>query len=92
MSQRASEAQASETLDKEIAKAMSEPWIAMRSGITLIAFVSLAFAVFMTWQLYPTEGLGRAILFGLASAVAIWVIFGMSLSFNIFVRRRRGGS
>jgi hypothetical protein len=37
--------------------------------------MSLAFGAFMVWQLYPTEGVGRAIMWGLASTVAVWVIF-----------------
>jgi hypothetical protein len=82
MSRRESEAQ-----DKEIAKAMSEPWIAMRSGITMIVIMSLLFAAFMVWQLYPSEGWGRAIMWGLASGVAVWAIFLLGLGFNKLVRR-----
>lgn len=70
---------------------LSEPWINRRSGFTVMGVLSLALAVFMTWQLYPTEGFGRAVLWGLAFAVAIWVIFGVSLIFNTWVRGRRQG-
>ena len=82
MSRKESEAQ-----DREIAKAMSEPWLAMRSGIVTIVMLSVGFGVFMAWQLYPTEGVGRAILWGFASAAAVWIVFLLGLGFNKLVRR-----
>lgn len=82
MSRKESEAQ-----DREIAKAMSEPWLDMRSGINMIVIVSLAFGAFMVWQLYPTEGVGRAIMWGLASTAAVWGVFLIGLGFNKLFRR-----
>ncbi|MCB8966094.1 MAG: hypothetical protein H6660_04290 [Ardenticatenaceae bacterium] len=76
----------------EVKIPLNEPWISRRNGFTTIGLLSLVLAVFMAWQLYPTEGLGRAIMFGLGFAVAIWVIFMVSLSFNTWVRRRKGDS
>ncbi len=78
---------ASKEQDAEIAKAMSEPWIAPRSGMTLILMLGLGFAAFMTWQLYPTEGVWRAMMWGVGSAVAIWLVFFLALGFNKLVRR-----
>jgi len=66
-----------------------EPWISQRNGFVYIGLLSLALAVFMGWQLYPTEGLGRAVLWGLGFAAAIWAVFGVSLAFNHWMRRRR---
>ncbi len=66
-----------------------EPWIKKRNGIIYIGVLSLALAIFMGWQLYPTEGLGRAILFGIGFAIAIWLVFGVSLAFGEWMRGRR---
>ncbi|MCA9926701.1 MAG: hypothetical protein KC419_06300 [Anaerolineales bacterium] len=66
-----------------------EPWIKKRNGFLYIGLLSVALAVFTGWQLYPTEGLGRAILWGLGFAAAIWAIFGVSLAFNQWTRGRR---
>ncbi len=68
-----------------------EPWIQKRNGFIYIGVLSLVLAVFMGWQLYPTEGIGRAILWGLGFAVAIWVVFGVSLAFGEWMRGRRQG-
>lgn len=67
----------------------ADPWISRRKGFVTMGLLSLALAIFMGWQLYPTEGLGRAILWGLGFAVAIWAVFGASLGFNHWVRGRR---
>ncbi|MBK8987224.1 MAG: hypothetical protein IPM39_14280 [Chloroflexi bacterium] len=85
--QREQQRQADEKMDAEIRQAMSEPWIQQRSGLILMALLSLGFAVFMAWQLYPTEGLGRSLLWGLGSAAALWVIFLLAFGFNKLVRR-----
>ena len=78
---------ADEQIDAEIRQAMSEPWIQQRSGLIMMVLLSLGFAVFMAWQLYPTEGLGRSLLWGLGSAAALWVIFLLAFGFNKLVRR-----
>lgn len=79
--------QADEKMDAEIRQAMSEPWIQQRSGLMMMALLSLAFAAFMIWQLYPTEGVWRSIMWGLGSAVVLWLIFLLGLGFNKLVRR-----
>ena len=66
-----------------------EPWIKKRNGYIYMGLLSLVLAVFMGWQLYPTEGLGRAIMFGFGFAVAIGLIFGVSLTFGEWMRGRR---
>lgn len=73
--------------DAEIAEALSKPWIAKQSGLMMMGALSLVFALFMIWQLYPTEGVGRSILWGLGSAVSLWLIFFLGLGFNKLVRR-----
>ncbi len=73
--------------DAEIEAALNKPWLNQRSGITMMLLLSLGFAAFLTWQLYPTEGFGRALMWGLISAAALWVIFLLSLGFTKLVRR-----
>ena len=85
--QKEKQRRADEQMDAEIRKAMSEPWIAKRSGLSMMALLSVAFAAFMIWQLYPTEGTWRAIMWGLGSAVVLWLIFLLALGFNKLVRR-----
>lgn len=53
-----------------------------------MAVVSLMLAAFMTWQLQESEGLGRAILWGLGFGAAIWLVFLGSLAFNRWLRGR----
>ena len=76
-----------EAQDAEIRKALSEPWIQHRSRLMMMGLLGLGIALFMIWQLYPTEGLGRSIMWGLASATAVWVVFLLSFGFNKMVRR-----
>ena len=73
--------------DAEIREALNEPWLAKRSGVMMMGVLSVGFALFMIWQLYPTEGVGRSILWGLGSGVALWLIFFLGLGFNKLVRR-----
>ena len=70
-------------------KLTGEPWIGRNSGFTVIGLLSVAMCVFMAWQLFPTEGLLRSILWGLGFGAAIWVVFGLSLAFNTLVRGKR---
>lgn len=73
--------------DAEIKKAMEEPLLEQKSGLLMIGLLSAAFAVFMIWQLVPSEGWVSAILWGLGSAAAIWVVFLLAFGFNKLVRR-----
>lgn len=67
----------------------AEPWLSKRAGLTIMILFSVGFAAFVAWQLAPSEGTGRAILWGSGFAVATWVIFGLALAFNTWVRRQR---
>ncbi len=72
---------------KKVAPATNEPWIAKRTGFLIITLMSLGFAIFVTWQLFPTEG-STGILWGLGIGLSLWVIFLLSLGFNKLVRRK----
>lgn len=67
----------------------NEPWIGQRSGMRYMSLLSIVLAIFMIWQLWPSEGPLRSILWGLGFGAAIWAVFGFSLAFNTYVRRRR---
>ena len=67
-----------------------EPWLSKRTGLRVVTILSLGLAVFITWQLQPTEGLGGALLWGLAFGGSIWVVFFLSYTFNTWARKRRG--
>lgn len=73
--------------DAEIEATLNKPWLNQRSGITMMLLLSLGFAAYLAWQLYPTEGLGSALMWGIGSAVALWLIFLLFLGFNKLVRR-----
>jgi hypothetical protein len=68
--------------------AVNEPWLSQSTGLRTMAVVSLMLAAFMAWQLQESEGLGRAILWGLGFGGAIWLVFLGSLAFNRWLRRR----
>lgn len=63
----------------------NDPWIEKRTGITLIAMVSVAMALFVIWQLYPVMGL-ESILWGIGFSGGIWAVFGLSYLFNTRMR------
>lgn len=63
----------------------NDPWIEKRTGITLIAMVSVALALFVIWQLYPVMGL-ESILWGIGFSGGIWAVFGLSYLFNTRMR------
>jgi hypothetical protein len=68
---------------------LNEPWLSKRTGLIIMAVLSLGIAAFMAWNLAPSEGIFRAVLWGLGFAAAIWGIFGLSFAFNTWMRRRR---
>jgi hypothetical protein len=65
----------------------NEPWIKTKTGLWTIGIVSLALAVFTGWQLYPSLGFWKSLLWGAGSAAALWLVFGMSYLVNVNVRR-----
>lgn len=74
-------------MDAEIRAAMNQPWIKMRSGMIMIAIVSIFMAVFTAWQLWPSMEWWRAIGWGLIFGGAIWLIFFGGILLNRFLRR-----
>ena len=72
---------------KKIPPNINDPWIAKRTGFMIITLMSLGFTIFVSWQLYPTEGF-TGILWGLGIGISLWLVFLLSLGFNKLVRRK----
>lgn len=69
-------------------KDINDPWIPLRAGLIMMAVLSLAFAGYIAWQVYPTEGLLNSILYGLLFGGSLWVVFLGFTLFNRFFRRK----
>lgn len=68
---------------------LNEPWIGRQSGLLVVGLFSIAFAGFVAWQLSAGLGWFEAILWGLGFGLAMWAVFGLSLAFNTWLRKRR---
>lgn len=66
-----------------------DPWIPGRTGVLIIAGISIVVAIFTGYNIYKMGGLGPAILWGLGSAAGLWVLFGALYLFNLLFRSRR---
>jgi hypothetical protein len=66
-----------------------DPWISGRTGVLIIAVLSVAMAIFMGINIYKMGGIGPAILWGLGSAVVVWILFGALYLFNLLFRTKR---
>lgn len=60
----------------------------MRSGILAVTAVSVSLALWVAWNALPTEGLLRAVLWGLGFGGSIWLIFFGAMYLNKFFRRK----
>jgi len=65
-----------------------EPWISSRTGLAIIAALSVAIAFFTGKTIYPIQGMMSAVLWGLGSAVGLWVFFGAAYLFNRILHGR----
>ncbi len=63
-----------------------KPWLAMKTGVIIIAITSVAMAVLTAWQAIPVKGFLPGILWGLLFGGLIWVIFLGLVFFNRFIR------
>jgi len=66
---------------------VSGPWIGMRTGLIIMAIVSLGMAVLTAIQAIPQKGTLQGILWGLFFGGLIWVIFFGFYFFNRWLRR-----
>jgi hypothetical protein len=65
-----------------------DPWIKGRTGVLIIAVLSVILAIFTGVNVYKMLGLGQAILWGIGSAVGLWIMFGGLYLFNRLFRAR----
>ena len=70
-------------------KRTSGPWLSRQTGLKAIGALSLGLAAFVTWQLYPSEGLAGSMVWGLGFGAALWLVFFGSLAFNTWIRGNR---
>jgi hypothetical protein len=75
------------SIDQEIRKSLSQPWISMRSGVKIIAITSVIMAVLTAWQVVPSKGWLEGILWGLLFGGLIWAVFFGNILINRFLRR-----
>ena len=59
------------------------PWISIKSGLWVIAVVSIAMAVLVGYEVIPSKGWYQGILYGLLFGAMIWAVF---LIMQIFFR------
>ena len=65
-----------------------EPWIQWKTGILIIAVLSIGVGVYTGYFIYKELGIGQAILWGIGSAIGLWVLFGGLYLFNRLFRGR----
>lgn len=73
--------------DQDLEKKITQPWISMRRGITIIAFASVAMAILTASQVIPSRGWLEGILWGLLFGGLVWAIFFGNLFINKLLRR-----
>jgi hypothetical protein len=88
MAKRKKRSQSRRQAEQKPVPSLNEPWLGKRTGLIIMIVFTVAFAAFITWQLAPTEGTGRAILWGLGFGAGTWAVFGLALAFNTWIRRR----
>lgn len=69
---------------------VTEPWLSKRTGLIVMALISLGLAVMVGWQVYPALGLGEALLWAAGFGVSVWVVFVAFYFFNTWIRGRSG--
>jgi polyferredoxin len=75
--------------EEEIKKEMKigEPWIQMNTGMKVIAILSIVMAIYITWNLTPSEGFWMALVWGVGFGASLWAIFLGGLLINKIFRR-----
>ena len=67
-------------------QSMTSPWISMRTGLRVVALASIGMAVLTAWQVIPSMGWGKGILWGLIFGAMLWAVFGLMQLFYRFMR------
>jgi uncharacterized membrane-anchored protein len=65
------------------------PWISMRSGLIVMAVVSLGLAIWTAYQTSLTNvSLINSILWGIVFGGSLWLVFFGFILFNRFLRKK----
>ena len=75
------------TYEPQNKPAINDPWISKRTGIIVVAVISVILMVFMGYTLIPALGLVEGALWTLGFVASIWIVFGGFYAFNKFVRK-----
>ncbi len=67
----------------------SGPWLSRRSGMIGMTAVSLTLMGWTAWQIHSFKPWAESILWGLGFGIAIWLVFGLTYTFNRWVRRKK---
>jgi hypothetical protein len=73
--------------ESQAEKSLNQPWIAMRTGLKIIAVTSIGMAVLTAWQVIPSQGWLEGILWGLLFGALVWGIFFGNILITRFLRR-----
>jgi len=65
----------------------SDPWIQKKTGLIIVAVVTVALVAFLAYTFIPALGLVEGILWALGFGASIWIVFGGFYAFNKFVRK-----
>lgn len=65
---------------------LSDPWISRRSGLRLTAITSVVVAVWMYFQGGSEVAFGEKLLWAVVFGVNVWVVFGLVLLMNRYLR------
>lgn len=65
---------------------INEAWLSMRTGLIVMAVVSLGMGALTAWSGIQTQGTVKGLLWGLGFGAAVWVVFVIALLFNRFLR------
>lgn len=66
----------------------NKPWISMRSGVIVIAIVSIGMGILTALQAIPLKGLVEGIFWGVFFGIGIWFIFFGMILVNRFLRKK----
>ena len=63
-------------------------WIRRKTGLKILAVISILLAVFEAWQISSFKSPLESILWGIAFGASIWVIVGIYFAFTRLINRR----
>lgn len=74
--------------EKKPAAPGTDPWLSQRTGLIIMAVMSVGLIVLVVVQTSGDLGFGWSLLFGLGMALSLWVVFVLFYAFNKWIRGR----